>query len=521
MSNYPKFVENLVIGSGPSSAAAVLGLHHSGNSVVVMDVGHDLPIEKKEQISSLSKKQARHWTESSFGLQAEELDSAGVGSKLIFGSAFPYAKTNQKKDGCICHESHAKGGLSNVWGATFLPFSKVEQSFWNEDFYSEMQEAYSTILDQVPSIGNINDELSDWYPNYKETEAFPVSRPLSKLFKKVKRLNKSSNSFRLGLSRLAINQACILCSQCLSGCIYGQIFQSYENLLAPLLESSDSISYFSGLTLLHFKEKDNTVTCLFTNGDGDEVTVVAEHLFLGAGVIATSRIMLSSVNELKSITVRDSQTIFVPMVHPFKQHADSRGISLSNLVVAFSTGQGFLNQAQLYPYDGSFEYRLRRLYSNIPIPNFAFKIAGLILKRALVAIVYLDQDQSNSIEITQDEYDPKFLRLRKIDNSKLKSSINISLRSLRSYLFMRKFILLPKLKQVLRAGEGVHLGASFPITDESTNSTSDLLGRPCSLSNVYLIDGSSLPRIPAGPVTLTIMANAYRIGRRANPKYFN
>jgi hypothetical protein len=521
LSNYPKFVESLVIGSGPSSAAAVLGLHHSGNSIVVMDVGHDLPNARKERIRSLSEKQARYWTESSFGPLDEISDSSGVGSKLSFGSAFAYAKTNQIKEGCVCHESHSKGGFSSVWGATFLPFAKAEQNVWYRDFFIQMQEAYIAILDEVPSIGSIDDELSDWYTSYKRTNAFPVSPPLSRLYKKNCLLSKSEDNFRLGLSRLAIDQACILCSQCLSGCIYGQIFNSYENLLAPLIESSDSISYFSGLTLLHFKEENGGVTCLFTNGDGEEVTVVAEQLFLGAGVIATSRIMLSSVNELKSITIRDSQTIFVPMVHPFKQCADSSGISLSNLVVAYSTEQGFLNQAQIYPYDDSFEYRLRNLFTNLPIPNFVFKILGLFLKRVLVAIVYLDQDQSNSIEITQDRQDSKFLLLRRIENANLKAHIKVSLRSLRSYLILRKFVLIPTLKQVLRAGEGVHLGASFPISDESTNSTSDLQGRPCNLTNVYLIDGSSLPRIPAGPVTLTIMANAYRIGRWANPKHGN
>ena len=44
---------------------------------------------------------------------------------------------------------------------------------------------------------------------------------------------------------------------------------------------------------------------------------------------------------------------------------------------------------------------------------------------------------------------------------------------------------------------------------------SDILGRPNNLKRIHCIDASVLPSIPSTTVTLTVMANAFRIGSKA------
>ena len=46
-------------------------------------------------------------------------------------------------------------------------------------------------------------------------------------------------------------------------------------------------------------------------------------------------------------------------------------------------------------------------------------------------------------------------------------------------------------------------------------SSSDILGRPNNLKRIHCIDASVLPSIPSTTVTLTVMANAFRIGSKA------
>ena len=39
----------------------------------------------------------------------------------------------------------------------------------------------------------------------------------------------------------------------------------------------------------------------------------------------------------------------------------------------------------------------------------------------------------------------------------------------------------------------------------------DIFGRPYQFDNVHIVDSSIFPSIPAGPITLTVMANSLRI----------
>ena len=44
---------------------------------------------------------------------------------------------------------------------------------------------------------------------------------------------------------------------------------------------------------------------------------------------------------------------------------------------------------------------------------------------------------------------------------------------------------------------------------------SDLLGRVKGWNHVHIVDSSTFPSIPPGPIVLSIMANAYRISQEA------
>jgi choline dehydrogenase-like flavoprotein len=62
------------------------------------------------------------------------------------------------------------------------------------------------------------------------------------------------------------------------------------------------------------------------------------------------------------------------------------------------------------------------------------------------------------------------------------------------------------------AGTDAHLGGVFPmgvVAPHGTNNYGELHAAP----RLYLVDGSVLPSIPSKFTTLTIMANADRIGR--------
>jgi choline dehydrogenase-like flavoprotein len=62
------------------------------------------------------------------------------------------------------------------------------------------------------------------------------------------------------------------------------------------------------------------------------------------------------------------------------------------------------------------------------------------------------------------------------------------------------------------AGRGYHAGGSFPMRSRPGPFETDILGRPHGFERVHLVDATTFPSIPASTVTLTVLANAHRIG---------
>ena len=78
------------------------------------------------------------------------------------------------------------------------------------------------------------------------------------------------------------------------------------------------------------------------------------------------------------------------------------------------------------------------------------------------------------------------------------------------------FIPLIPLIQTIKIGESNHYGGTFPMRARTERyNESDCLGRPHGLNRIHLVDASIFPSVPAQSITLTSMANAYRIGYTA------
>ena len=56
-----------------------------------------------------------------------------------------------------------------------------------------------------------------------------------------------------------------------------------------------------------------------------------------------------------------------------------------------------------------------------------------------------------------------------------------------------------------------HYGSQFPLNDIGNPNSTDSFGRLEIFNNVHIIDSSVLPCLEPGPITLTVMANSYRI----------
>jgi hypothetical protein len=143
--------------------------------------------------------------------------------------------------------------------------------------------------------------------------------------------------------------------------------------------------------------------------------------------------------------------------------------------------------------------------------RFAIKLLKpLILKYVGVIFCYMNEDDSDSLcmTINRDEY-----RLNDHRNNFDKNRINLKFKKFTKILVRLGYLPFTCFKRVMLPGDGFHVGHLQGKISGSLNEV-DLTESNGSLKGfkgVYLIDGSSLNFISAGPITLAIMINSIRI----------
>ena len=126
---------------------------------------------------------------------------------------------------------------------------------------------------------------------------------------------------------------------------------------------------------------------------------------------------------------------------------------------------------------------------------------------------FMHSSNSASIKMQLVPGEPeKIVLFKEKDNPRIKKILSRVLWKLFRNSRLLGFVPLSPLAKLTFPGAANHYGGTFPMTADSAPFTSDTLGRPWGYHRVHMVDASILPSITAQSPTLTIMANAYRIG---------
>src|SRR5690242_19754838 len=127
---------NFVIGSGPSGVAAANALVARRQKVVMLDVGMTLEAGISEKVATLRRSSQEAWNPVTLAEMKQpflERQSA-LPLKYLFGSDFPYRWPEHCFDlvskSVGLKPSFARGGFSNVWGASILPYADLDLHGW-------------------------------------------------------------------------------------------------------------------------------------------------------------------------------------------------------------------------------------------------------------------------------------------------------------------------------------------------------------------------------------------------------
>ena len=520
---------NIVIGSGPAGVAAATALLDCGLEVTMLDSGGELEPEIQSRVDLLTRRPPEEWQSSEVSAIKGHLryNSEGAPLKLAYGSDYVYRDVDRLQPvatrGVDAYRALAAGGLSALWGAAVLPYSDADFEGWPVSA-ADMSPYYADAL-SLTGLSGTHDALERIYPLHIEpTTHLPSSAQAqfvaARLSANAEELAR--DGIHAGAARLAISgdgaagRTCVACGLCLYGCPYGLIYSAAATLRDRLLPS-EGFRYVPGVLVRTISESTGHVTVgAVSRASGAPQRLEAERVYLAAGAIASTTILLESLHVRTPVVLRQSDHFLVPvLLRGFSgRTARERLHTLSQIFVELleHSRSGHSVHLQLYTYN---DYYPRMARERL---GWLYPMLGPAVERVIDRVAlfkgYLHSDDSARIRATLEPGSSmSTLRLDAEEPERGASTIRSVTALLRRRSRDTGAWPVPFAARRGLPGSGVHVGGAFPMRRSPGALESDVLGRPAGLTRVHVVDATAFPTMPAAPPTLTIMANAARIAR--------
>lgn len=514
----------VIAGSGPAGAFAALGALQAGNTVLMIDPGLTPEPQARMLKERLAAKDWSTWTTEDYASLGATPDAARaqLHHKRVFRSDFatrPLHRATITEKQCKITRSYAQGGLSNVWGRGIEPPFTGECEHWG--FKEDFLHSLASVASYLPFSGG-NDNLAQVMPLYTDDfTLLPLTQNAEALLERWQRYSDTLNSqgIYFGRTRLALRHdhslhSCRLCHMCFYGCAYDAQFTTNE-MIASFQASYPQFSYRPGLLVKRFTPSAGEgveIIVEHINGKTEE-TLQAEKLILATGAAETTAIVMRSLN-LGQAALKNSDVIRIPFLKiPGKFLAEKDTYhSLSQLTLAINK-RSISKKAvilHLFGYNPLIRDALLSVFPKQLQPALTAFISSLA-QRLFIGMCFLHSDDSATIAIQDDGKTTHFIG----KPNRLKSL----------YLYWKLLwhllinapktglLPIPLPGAIGLPGSSVHIGGSLPIEGKGPLSTTTD-GQLTACPSVYIADAASLPDIPAGSYTLSLMANAYRIGKK-------
>ena len=517
------YFNNVIVGSGPAGVAAALKL--KGLDTCILDVG-DVPVTTfpfSSLKNGLLTGSVKGLLGEDWGMLSNLADALHCHPKLRSDSirhameGEPFRVLSLEGDVLANGRgSYAVGGMANAWGAQLLRYTDDDLSEVGDwpisatqlsSFYNELEKhiGISGELDDMSAFLGSSENL---LPSFR---GVPASEYLLKKYIS-QRGKQSISGLRIGRPRLAVltkpyrgRPAYNFGETEFFSPTEGGIYNP-QSTLASLIKDGQ-ISYLGGHKLLTFKEYPEYVEIRVEVLKTREVRVIrAKHLLLGCGTIQTTKIVLSNLgNPGLSVPFVDHSPTLIPIFLPSKFGSKLPISSFPVQLIGTLVGQGDRDMISFY-YPGGILWS--DIVPDIPLPMSAARtMLASLIGGMLVAQIWETSKPSYSNRMHVDESGSILINY---SNRPLYSKLAYLITELRSLGCFS----MSRLASVTAPGLGFHHAGTLPmrIVPDAFETHTD--GRLWNSLRVRVIDGSVLPSLPAKNHSLTIMANAARIGEK-------
>ena len=525
-----------VVGSGASAVHFARTLLERGHVVEMIDVGHDRPEPVRPDTSFEGlKRELDDPVEHLLGRDFEGVTWPGAAGEYY---GFPPNKRHvfagaedlrARARGFSPLVSFARGGLSEAWTGGAFPFTAGELVDFPFSF-DELMRAYGTVAARI-GISGERDALTRHFPWHENLlDPLEIDEHSRRLLERARRHEawlERELGCTVGRSRMATlsrdlgeRKACTYLGRCLLGCPTEALWTPRVELAACV--EHPSFHYRPGLRAIAWDAGANgrieRLHCARTDGGGVEVVPV-ERLALAAGTLATGKIFLESWRRRTGEAARlsglmDNRQVLMPFLNlgmigrrhdpdTYQYHQVALGLAgadprdyVHGLVTTLKT-------ASIHPIVPTLPFDLR---TSLDVFRNAHAALGLVnvnfpdTRRDDCALRLGEEADAESTLLV--EYSPPAGEAIRIAHAKKRVA-----RALRKL----GCIVPPGMSHQRPMGASVHYSGTLPMQRDGGRFTTTPAGRSRDFENLWIVDGSTFPFLPAKNLTFTLMANAVRI----------
>jgi choline dehydrogenase-like flavoprotein len=431
--------------------------------------------------------------------------------------------------------SFAQGGLAEAWTGGCYPFNDAELAqfpFRYESlgpFYDEVARrigitgASDDLAAFVPVHGHLLDPLRLDQHSQVLLDAYARKRD---------KLNRGLGCY-VGRSRVATlsrdlegRKACEYLGRCLWGCPSESLYTPAQTLRE--CQQHPNFTYLGGVeaqyVTLNGARRATGLVVLPVEG-GQPSTIEADAIALAAGTLCSTKIVLRSEYEHSGRIVRlnglmDNRQVLVPFVNlrmlgsavsadTYQYHLIGMGFAMDSPAEYVHCLITTLKTALFHPIIEKLPFDTRTATAIVRATRSALGIVNVNLhdNRRTENYVTLMPSESGVA--------PTQLAIRYQPSADEPARLRAALRRVGRALRALGCIVAPGMSYVRPMGASVHYAGTLPMSREPAPWTTDENCRSRDFENVYLVDGSTFPFLPAKNLTFTLMANAVRVAEQA------
>lgn len=453
----------LVVGTGPSAAAAVFSLLPLNKTICVIDAGVAMPSVGFNSVTS------------------QKSMSFLKPYKGDFSDYFIHPKSVENyEQNIVPRPSNFFGGFSRVWGAT--AHGSEAQFGWPSNIKPSKEDliAFQKLIRIVKvKPSPFAEESKERFEKFANKE-WKVRHSLRAL--KGSEHEIVDNSFVSAANHLSdIND-----------------FWQSSSLITKWV-SQGLVNHYGGIFVLNCCQKPDSVVVNTIDLKGDLQQFVGRRLILAAGAIGTAQILVRS-GFLARVRIPDTPTAFGGFI---SRNLVRCAEELDNQISqwwAEDEKDGYI--AQIYQPSRLNELRIR---TELRIPRRIRSLSLAISERIYPVVMYSPKTSEEYIEVVRNSGETS---VKAIQSEEVRRQFGVAIGRFALSLRKSGYWAARKTFKIGDVGQGFHSGSSLP----HNLLTSDLGSLP-SLKRIHIVDSSVLPHLKPGPITSVTILNSIRIAR--------